>query len=146
MKREKKILLGIAIAIISFSLQISASEIEWAVVKKGDSKLQDPKFAVNYDYNIMKYEVTVEQYCKFLNAIAGDMDTYNLYDKRMRINREGMAFEYKYTVKKGYAKHPVTCINFPRAAIIKAFKKNRIIMFICYMQSNLNKYLESPKI
>ena len=93
-----------------------AGEIKWALVKKGDPNLQEPKFAVNYDYKIMKYEVTVEQYCEFLNAVAGKMDPHSLYDKRMRINREGMAFSYKYSPKKGFENHPVTCINFLRAA------------------------------
>ena len=44
--------------------------------------------AVNYVYEIGKFEVTAEQYAEFLNAVARD-DTYGLYNPRMNSDPEG---------------------------------------------------------
>lgn len=61
---------------------------------------------VAYDYKIGKYEVTISQYCQFLNAVARD-DTYYLYDYPARmvtdlntagILRSGSPGSYTYSV------------------------------------------------
>ena len=109
-----KELLCVVIA-FSFSTMIfaSTSDQDWVLIKKGKATLQSDKFAVNYDYRIMKYEVTVKEYCDFLNAIA-EIDTYNLYDKKMSIERSDK--KPLYIPEQGKEKHPITYINFSRAA------------------------------
>ena len=59
---------------------------------------------VNYEYYIGKYNVTIGQYCDFLNAIA-KTDTYSLYKSDMAldlniagINRSGVSGSYVYSV------------------------------------------------
>ena len=44
--------------------------------------------AVDYNYNIGKYEVTAGQYCEFLNAVAAT-DPYGLYNPSMNSNSYG---------------------------------------------------------
>jgi formylglycine-generating enzyme required for sulfatase activity len=58
--------------------------------------------AVDYTYNIGKYEVTAGQYCEFLNAVA-KTDTYGLYNGNMvgqswgcQITRHGTSGNYTY--------------------------------------------------
>jgi sulfatase modifying factor 1 len=59
---------------------------------------------VDYEYYIGKYNVTIGQYCDFLNAIA-KTDTYSLYKSKMSldvntagINRSGVSGSYVYSV------------------------------------------------
>ncbi len=74
--------------------------------------------AVNYEYEIGKYEVTVEQYCAFLNAV-GKEDPFGLYlstmskDKKCspRITRIGDSGAYVYQVDPKYAKRPVSYVR-----------------------------------
>lgn len=72
---------------------------------------------VGYGYQIGKYEVTNDQYCEFLNAVA-DTDTYNLYKPDMTsspwggILRQGNPGSYSYTAKPGRENHPVTWVNW----------------------------------
>jgi formylglycine-generating enzyme len=65
--------------------------------------------SVSYAYSIGKYEVTVGQYTKFLNAVART-DTYGLYSTNMdkavmwfgcNIKRSGSSGCYTYTVGNG---------------------------------------------
>ncbi|MEI8195544.1 MAG: SUMF1/EgtB/PvdO family nonheme iron enzyme [Phycisphaerae bacterium] len=74
--------------------------------------------AVNYTYNIGKYEVTAGQYTAFLNAVA-KIDTYGLYNPLLgamanatKIQRTGLAGDYHYTVAADYADRPVNYVNF----------------------------------
>lgn len=60
--------------------------------------------AVNYEYKIGKYEVTIGQYAEFLNA-AAKSDPYGLWDSSMQtdlmvagISRSGASGAYEYTV------------------------------------------------
>jgi len=83
--------------------------------------------AVAYKYKIGKYEVTNEEYCEFLNAVA-KKDPHNLYDSRMGgaddrtgeyyggIKRSGYYGSYKYTVKEGKGKNPVGYVTFESCA------------------------------
>jgi len=85
--------------------------------------------AVDYGFNIGKYEVTAGQYCEFLNAVA-DSDTYALYNLAMdrdsgapygsqygcSIKRSGSPGAYTYTVASDYANRPVTHIGWADAA------------------------------
>jgi len=83
--------------------------------------------AVNYTYNIGKYEVTAGQYCEFLNKVA-ELDTYGLYNRNMdtavyslgcNIKRTGTSGSYTYTVGDGsptdvanWADRPVNLVNY----------------------------------
>lgn len=60
--------------------------------------------AVGYEYRIGRYEVTIGQYCDFLNAVAR-ADTYGLYSTNMSsnlniagISRTGVSGSYSYSV------------------------------------------------
>lgn len=72
---------------------------------------------VNYGYSIGKYEVTLNQYSAFLNAV-GATDTYELYDTQMGsdpnimgIARTGVSGSYTYSVI-GSGNRPVTYVSW----------------------------------
>jgi sulfatase modifying factor 1 len=76
---------------------------------------------VSYTYNIGKYEVTLNQYTEFLNAVA-DTDTYGLYNPDMGtslnikgITRSGSSGNYSYSVF-GDGQRPVTYVSWFDAA------------------------------
>ena len=82
--------------------------------------------AVNYAYNIGKYEVTAGQYTQFLNAVAAT-DTYGLYNPTMgdivttnfcgcNIQRSGDSGSYSYSVDAAWANRPVNWVSFWDAA------------------------------
>lgn len=80
--------------------------------------------AVDYAYNIGKYEVTTGQYTEFLNAVAAT-DTYGLYNPAMwidlfgfacRIERSGSAGSYTYRVAPDAANRPVNFVGWDDAA------------------------------
>ena len=78
--------------------------------------------AVDYQYNIGKYEVTAGQYTEFLNAVAA-MDTYGLYDENMgshtygcKIHRTGPFGNYTYTVDAAWVNRPVNYVSWGDAA------------------------------
>ena len=73
--------------------------------------------AVGYDYGIGKYEVTLNQYTAFLNAVA-KTDTYRLYNEDMSsfrnsmgISRSGASGSYSYSVI-GSGNRPVTSVSW----------------------------------
>jgi sulfatase modifying factor 1 len=77
--------------------------------------------AVNYEYQIGKYEVTAGQYTEFLNAVAKD-DPNQLYSELMsdptaptrgaNIQRTGTAANYSYSVAPDWANRPVNYVSF----------------------------------
>jgi formylglycine-generating enzyme len=75
--------------------------------------------SVPYVYQIGKYDVTVAQYCEFLNAVA-KTDTYSLYHDGMAtdmptvaIVRTGDSGSYRYSVKGGKKGTNREGVNFP---------------------------------
>ena len=73
--------------------------------------------AVAYDYALGKYEVTLNQYSEFLNAVAAT-DTYGLYNVNMGtdlnsagIARSGVSGSYTYSVI-GSGNRPVTYVSW----------------------------------
>ena len=80
--------------------------------------------AVDYEYNIGKYEVTAGQYCEFLNKVA-KTDAYGLYSTYMadltnyhgcNIQRSGSSGSYTYSVASDWANRPVNYVSWGNAA------------------------------
>ena len=81
--------------------------------------------AVDYEYNIGKFELTAGQYTEFLNAVA-DTDTYGLYNTSMgdptewtlgcNIQRSGSSGSYTYSVAGNWADRPVNYVSWGDAA------------------------------
>ena len=76
--------------------------------------------AVDYEYRIGKYEVTNEEYCELLNAMA-KTDRYQLYDGRMAgeyggITRSGLPGAYTYKTKPGGERKPVSFVTWESCA------------------------------
>ncbi|HUW83258.1 MAG TPA: SUMF1/EgtB/PvdO family nonheme iron enzyme [Phycisphaerae bacterium] len=76
--------------------------------------------AVDYTYNIGKYEVTAGQYTEFLNAVAAT-DTHGLYNPNMdtalnsygcNIKQTGSSGSYQYSVASEWANRPVNFVTF----------------------------------
>jgi formylglycine-generating enzyme len=72
--------------------------------------------AVDYTYNIGKYEVTTGQYTAFLNAVATSDDTYGLYDVSTKISWSLSSEGRKYSVTADWANRPVMRISWGDAA------------------------------
>lgn len=77
--------------------------------------------AVDHNYRISKYEVTIGQYAEFLNAVAAT-DSYGLYHTNMGTNlniagisRSGSSGSYSYSVI-GSANRPITYVSWFDAA------------------------------
>ena len=78
--------------------------------------------AVDYTYDIGRYEVSTAEYAKFLNAVAAT-DTHDLYNPEMwsgifgcKIERTGTPGSYTYSVASEWANRPVNCISWGDAA------------------------------
>jgi formylglycine-generating enzyme len=82
--------------------------------------------SVSYDYNICEYDVTIAQYCQFLNSVATKSDPYRLYDggigsnlRTIRIIRSSSAGSFSYSVSgsaPGVANMPVFDVTWGDAA------------------------------
>jgi len=90
--------------------------------------------SVGYAYNIGKYDVTVGQYVRFLNAVA-KTDTYGLYSPYMAtgtpipigIAQSGSSGSYSYSVTGGYsqaANCPVFDVSWGDAARFSNWLQN----------------------
>ncbi|MEO5914439.1 MAG: kelch repeat-containing protein [Luteolibacter sp.] len=72
--------------------------------------------AVAHIYKIAKFEITIAQYCAFLNAVA-KTDTFGLYTSLMTrseiagITQSGSSGSYKYWVV-GSGRRPITYVNW----------------------------------
>lgn len=85
-----------------------------------DTRYTNPGMgAVDYNYNIGKYEVTAKQYTEFLNNKANVSDDYRLYNSLMwsesrgcMIQQTGIVGSYTYSVAADYANRPVNYVSF----------------------------------
>jgi formylglycine-generating enzyme required for sulfatase activity len=74
--------------------------------------------AVDYDYLIQKYPVTVEEYCEFLNAVAVE-DTYNIFSTALIVGIDPLIEILEnsiYRPIKGKARKPISHANWYDAA------------------------------
>jgi sulfatase modifying factor 1 len=101
------------LAALLLSVPAHAVTIDWVTVGDPGNANDpiDPGYgggigygAVNYEYRIGKYEVTIQQYTDFLNAVA-QSDPYSLYSTSMAtdlniagISRSGTSGGYTYSV------------------------------------------------
>lgn len=70
--------------------------------------------SVGYSFKISKYETTVDQYSKFLNAVA-TTDYYNLYNTSMAsgaIIQNGVSNNRSYSAVEGYSKKPISYVSW----------------------------------
>lgn len=82
-----------------------AVTIDWVTVGDPGNAADTTGYgAVNYEYRIGKYEVTIGQYAEFLNA-AAKSDPYGLWNSSMQVNlniagisRSGSSGDYTYDV------------------------------------------------
>jgi len=82
--------------------------------------------SVGYTYQMGKYDVTVGQYCQFLNAVATTSDPYGLYNSYMAsemsalaITQRGSSGNYSYSVTGSYsqaANCPIFAVSWGDAA------------------------------
>jgi formylglycine-generating enzyme required for sulfatase activity len=117
----------ICAAVMCVSLVSAASAVDVEVVSVGNvgnSADTTGYGAVDYAYNIGKYEVTAGQYTDFLNAVAAT-DAYELYNTSMttdtsgygcNIVRSGSAGSYTYSVATAWANRPVNYVGVGDAA------------------------------
>jgi len=116
----------LTIALFSFcQSDLMAVSMNWALVgdagNTADTELMSDGTTdygrVNYAYKIGTYEVTNNQYCEFLKAVAVT-DTYGLYSTNMNtstwggIQRTGSQGSYQYTVKSGQGNKPVIYVSW----------------------------------
>jgi formylglycine-generating enzyme len=87
-----------------------------------DTRYGTPGYgAVSHAYQIGKYDVTIGQYCQFLNAVA-KTDTYGLYNSNMAmglpacsIDREGTSGNYTYSSRVN-PNYPMNEVSWADAA------------------------------
>jgi hypothetical protein len=117
------------VVVVGLGSAAMALEIETVPVGNagngGDPSTPSRYGAVDYEYNIGKYEVTAGQYTEFLNAVAA-LDTYGLYNYDMRdisrghegcnIRRSGLQGNYTYSVAPDWANRPVNFVSWGDAA------------------------------
>ena len=112
-------LLAVALAAVAGAACAAVPETV-PVGNKGNAADTTGFGAVPYEYKIGKYEVTIEQYCEFLNAVAKS-DPDDLYEVRMEageedgwggIKREGDSGSYTYSVITGRGKQPIGYVTW----------------------------------
>jgi formylglycine-generating enzyme required for sulfatase activity len=99
--------------------QVSAVTIQWVEVGDPCNMPDDTRLGgVDYVYWISTFEITNEQYCEFLNAVAVN-DKYELYNKEMGdvnffggIVRSGDPGNYAYMAVPGREKYPVNFVSW----------------------------------
>ena len=127
MKRVIQIVcVAVAVAVVVVGVGSAAiADINIATVHVGDpGNAADTRYetlgygAVDYEYDIGKYEVTAGQYCEFLNAVAAT-DTFGLYNGGMSsypygggIQRTGTPGSFTYSVDAGRENKPIKYVNF----------------------------------
>lgn len=127
MKSQFKTCLAFCVAVFVLSAPVRAAPVTIALVPVGDpGNLPDTNTgslhgAVSYSYNIGKYDVTIAQYCAFLNSVAAT-DTYSLYSPSMAtdlnvagISQSGVSGSYTYSVI-GSGQRPITYVTWYDAA------------------------------
>lgn len=123
MTRMMRCAIGMTIVCACASSAAAEIFIETVSVESlGNSDHFSGRGAVDYRYDMGKFEVTAAQYTAFLNAVAAT-DTYGLYNPSMfstapgcKIERSGSPGSYTYSVAPEWANRPVNYVSFGDAA------------------------------
>ena len=112
---------ALAVLVVNAGLAHGAIQIDFVTVGNAGNK-PDTRYdatgygAVDYVYEIGKYEVTAGQYTAFLNAVAAT-DTYGLYNTSMwssgtaaRSSGAASSGSYTYSVAADRANRPVNYV------------------------------------
>ena len=116
MSKIRSIRIAVAFLVVSAAVSVRADvfnmpsgQTSLQFVTVGDSgNASDPSTgygSVGYAYQMGEYDVTVGQYCQFLNAVATSGDPYGLYNSWMvayfsscKITQNGTSGSYSYAV------------------------------------------------
>ena len=122
--RLPRVVISIGVAALLASLAVPAHAVTIDLVSVGNANNTNDTTgygAVNYPYQIGKYDVTIGQYTDFLNAVAAT-DTYSLYGASMAtdlnvagISRSGTSGAYTYSVITNggnSANRPITYVSW----------------------------------
>ena len=109
---------------------VNAEPIEWVTVGDPGNTADTTGYgAVATSFQIMKYELTNQQYTDFLNSVAAT-DTYSLYnanmgiDARGGITRSGSSGSFTYAVKTNMGDKPVIYVSWFDAARVANWYQN----------------------
>ncbi|MCM1501095.1 MAG: formylglycine-generating enzyme family protein [Bacteroidales bacterium] len=111
------------IILIFFSISSISQAHEFVEILKNDNVPNPQGFGiVPYNYEIGKYEITNYEYCIFLNKVATQNDSHNLFSPLMEqhfmggiIRRQLQDGTYSYICKPGYENLPVVCTTWMSA-------------------------------
>ena len=119
-----------ALACLPLGSLVNAEPIEWVTVGDPGNTADTTGYgAVATSFQIMKYELTNQQYSDFLNSVAAT-DTYSLYnanmgiDARGGITRSGSSGSFTYAVKTNMGDKPVIYVSWFDAARVANWYQN----------------------
>ncbi len=123
-----------ALACLPLGSVVNAEPIEWVTVGDPGNTADttgdpNPAGAVATSFQIMKYELTNQQYTDFLNSVAAT-DTYSLYNTNMGsnarggISRSGSSGSYSYSAKTNMGDKPVNYVSWFDAARVSNWLMN----------------------
>ena len=127
---QRSVLAVTAILMIVASTHAHAVTIDWVTVGDPGNAADDTTYGAVADaFQIGKYEVTIQQYTDFLNAVA-QSDPYSLYDPVMAnngniagISQSGTSGGFTYNVI-GSGARPVTFVSWFDAARFANWMQN----------------------
>ncbi len=118
----------LAAAIMALAVTVQAVTIDMVPVGDAGNEADDTSYgAVDYDYQIAKFEITVGQYVEFLNAVAKS-DPFGLWNPNMysrsfydndfgtRVSQTGTSGSYSYSAPSDYLNLPMNAVEWQDAA------------------------------
>ena len=115
--------LGVFTLLLSPAIAAQAITVDMVTVGNAGNLADTTGYgAVNYAYQIGKYEVTAAQYTAFLNAVATSADPYGLYNASMGTSDGCMIQQtysngsFSYNVAADYVNRPVNYVSWGDAA------------------------------
>lgn len=119
---------SILLALLSHLVQCSVKMDMVEIGNVGNAADSTGFGAVSYEYSVGMFEVTIGQYCEYLNGVASLEDTYLVYDAQMGENtqvagikrtasQDGIGFAYSVIDNQGDSvNRPIVYIDWFRAA------------------------------
>ncbi len=87
-------------------------DFAWAAIGNAANAADSTGYgAVDYDYEISKFEVTVRQYVAFLNAVASNDDPNGLFDPASQITRSTVSGAWRYAAVPGSEELPIDFVS-----------------------------------